>query len=176
MFLTLAHQIWKTHLKPGDCAIDATCGNGYDTEALAALNLGHLFVFDIQEKALKAAQKRVGKVKNISYHLECHSTFSPVTEPVALIVYNLGYLPGGNKSLTTKVQTTLLSFEKGLDLLQPHGLLSCMLYPGHPEGLKEKTVLLEWAALLSSKKFQVSHHAALNRSRAPSLLLIQKTR
>ncbi|MCB1110997.1 MAG: rRNA methyltransferase [Chlamydiia bacterium] len=174
MFLPLAHQIWKTHLKPGDLAIDATCGNGYDTEALAKLNLGHLFVFDIQEAALKATQNRVGKIKNISYYLECHSLFSPIQEPVALIVYNLGYLPGGDKSLTTKVQTTLLSFEKGLKLLQPGGLLSCMLYPGHPEGLKEKSTLLGWAAALDPKKFQVSHHEALNRSRAPSLLLIQK--
>ncbi len=39
MFLTFAHKIWKEHLKPGDRAIDATCGNGHDTLILSGLTL-----------------------------------------------------------------------------------------------------------------------------------------
>jgi len=174
MFLTLAHQIWKEHLKPNDCAIDATCGNGHDTAFLMSLKLSHLYVFDIQEKALANTQERVGKNKKISYHLECHTAFSSVDRPVNLIVYNLGYLPGGDKTITTRVETTLKSLERGLEILAPKGLMSFMLYPGHSEGAREESALLEMADSFSSKNFQVSHHRTLNRSSGPSLLLIHK--
>lgn len=174
MFLTFAHEVWKKHLKQGDRAIDATCGNGHDTLVLSKLNLSHLYVFDIQERALIETQKRLGFKKNISYHLECHSTFPKTTSPIHLIVYNLGYLPGGDKSLTTQTETTLKSIEKGVDLLSPGGLISLILYPGHPEGKREEKAVLGYAADFSPKKFQVSHHKTLNRSSAPSLLLIKK--
>jgi hypothetical protein len=175
MFLKLAHQVWKDHLKPGDFAIDATCGNGYDTEVLAHLNLAHLYVCDIQKKALNATKSLVGENQNISYHLECHSTFSFVKNPVDLIVYNLGYLPGGDKSLTTNLQTTVKSIKTGIVLLNPGGLISCMLYPGHSEGAREESALLDLTSDFSPKNFQISHHQLVNRCRAPSLLLIRKT-
>lgn len=137
MFLTFAHEEWKKHLRPGNRAIDATCGNGHDTLILSTLNLSHLYVFDIQEKPLKK-QKRLGVRENISYHLGCHSIFLGVETSVNLIVYNLGYLPGGNKSLTTQAETTLKSLENGLNLLSSGGLISMTLYPGHSEGAREK--------------------------------------
>ncbi len=173
-FLTFAHKLWKEHLKPGDRAIDATCGNGYDTLVLSKIGLSHLYVFDIQENAIKETKNRVGIKKNISYHLGCHSTFSGVEKPVHLIVYNLGYLPGGDKSLTTCAETTLKSLENGLELLTPEGLISLTLYTGHNEGKREEKAILAQVAQLSPKKFQVSHHRTLNRSQAPSLLLIKK--
>lgn len=172
--LKFGHSVWKNHLKKGDRAIDATCGNGHDTLFLAAQDLSHLYVFDIQEEALQATQKRVGFKKNISYHLGCHSLFEGARPPVDLIVYNLGYLPGGDKSLTTRVETTLQSVEMGLSLLSPEGLISLTLYPGHPEGKREEEALLSLAQEFSPKNFQVSHHRILNRSNAPSLLLIRK--
>lgn len=175
MILKMGHSIWKEHLKRGDQAIDATCGNGHDALFLSKLNLSHLYVFDIQEKALTATKERVGNRQDISYHLGCHSFFEGVESPVDLIVYNLGYLPGGDKTLTTRVETTLQSVEKGLSLLSPEGLMSLTLYPGHPEGKREEEALLTFSATLSPRNFQVSHHRLLNRSNAPSLLLIRKT-
>ncbi|MDN3509264.1 MAG: class I SAM-dependent methyltransferase [Candidatus Neptunochlamydia sp.] len=174
MFLTFAHEEWKKHLRPSDRVIDATSGNGHDTLVLSKLNLSHLYVFDIQEKALQATQNRLGFQKNISYHLGCHSLFSGVEAPIDLIVYNLGYLPGGDKSLTTQSATTLKSLEKGLNLLSPRGLISITLYPGHPEGEREAKALLAHVATFSPKNFQYSHHRVVNRPKAPSLLLIKK--
>ncbi|MCP5506570.1 MAG: class I SAM-dependent methyltransferase [Chlamydiales bacterium] len=179
MILQLGHSLWKDHLNEGNRAIDATCGNGHDTLFLSTLNLSHLYVFDIQKEALLATQKRIDHLcavpsKTISYHLGCHSLFEGVDSPVDLIVYNLGYLPGGDKSLTTQVATTLQSVEKGLSLLTEGGLMSLTLYPGHPEGKREEEALLALTSSFSPKKFQVSHHRLLNRSSAPSLLLIKK--
>lgn len=173
--LRLAHQIWKNHLKAGDVAVDATAGNGYDTLFLFEMEPSHLYVFDIQKKAIENTQIRVGMHKNISYHLGCHSTFPGVERPVNLIVYNLGYLPGGDKSLTTKGESTVKSLETALYLLAPKGMISVMLYSGHLEGEREKETILKWGSHLSSKKFYVSHHNPLNHFKAPSLLLIYKT-
>ena len=55
-----------------------------------------------------------------------------------LIVYNLGYLPGSDKLLTTKTSSTLLSVEKALSLIAPNGAISITCYPGHEEGKKEE--------------------------------------
>lgn len=174
MILQYGHFIWKETLPEGGRAIDATCGNGHDTFFLSQLHLSHLYVFDIQKEALLATQKRVGQRKNISYHLGCHSRFEGVKPPIDLIVYNLGYLPGGDKSLTTRVETTVLSVEKGLSLLSSRGMLSMTLYPGHQEGKREEEALLALTKSFSPKDFRVSHLRLLNRSHAPSLLLIQK--
>ncbi|MCB1108001.1 MAG: class I SAM-dependent methyltransferase [Chlamydiia bacterium] len=174
MFLKFAHQIWENQLPSGGVAIDATCGNGHDAAFLATLDLSHLYVCDIQKEALSRTQERLGENEKILYYLGCHSCFPFVDQPVDLIVYNLGYLPGGDKSLTTKTETTLRSVEKGLSLLSLRGLISCMIYPGHSEGSREGEALLNFTSTLSPKKFEVSHHQALNRSRAPSLLLIKK--
>ena len=176
MLLQLAHQIWKGHLKKGDRVIDATCGNGYDAEFLSKFELGHLYLFDIQEIALERSRQRVGNLSNISFHLASHSSFDPSLAPISLIVYNLGYLPGGDKSLTTQAETTLMSFEMGLQLLEKEGLLSAMLYPGHEEGEREECAILSWAKSLSSKDFSISHSKMINRSKAPSILLIKKLR
>lgn len=174
MFLTFAHEEWKKHLRTGDRAIDATCGNGHDTLALSKLNLSHIYAFDIQEKSIQATKSRVGFQKNISYHLGCHSLFLSVNAPIHLIVYNLGYLPGGKKGLTTITSTTLKSLEKGLKLLSIGGLISMTLYPGHPEGKREEDALLDYVTTFSPKNFQITHHRVLNRSTAPSLLFIKK--
>ncbi|MCB1082373.1 MAG: class I SAM-dependent methyltransferase [Chlamydiia bacterium] len=172
--LSLGHAIWKSHLQKGNLAIDATCGNGHDTLFLSQQSLSRLYVFDIQEKALSATKERVGLRSDISYLLGCHSLCEGVNEMVHLIIYNLGYLPGGDKSLTTRVETTLQSIRKGLSLLLPGGLMSLTLYTGHPEGKEEEEALLRLAKTLLPEKFQVTHHRLFGRSKAPSLLLIQK--
>ena len=56
---------------------------------------------------------------------------------VDLFMYNLGYLPGGDKSITTDSATTLKSLSSALELLAVGGLLCVVCYPGHEEGARE---------------------------------------
>ena len=151
--LTFAHSLWREQLHPGSSAIDATCGNGYDSLFLLQCGLSHLYCLDIQREALEMTKGRLAEFKNFSLHRVCHSTFPMVEKPVDLIVYNLGYLPGGDKGLTTRTETTLLSIESGLKLLTKRGLISVMVYPGHREGKREEESLLS----LSGKNFQVHY-------------------
>jgi predicted methyltransferase len=162
--IRLAHAAWKRIVKPGDTVIDATCGNGHDTLCLAGLALtedaGNLYAIDIQEDAIKKTQERVSRHLSISqldrivFSLNGHQQFPPLAaQSVKLIVYNLGYLPGGNKNLTTRVGTTLASLSDALNLVMPGGAISVTCYPGHPEGKVEGKAVIHFMECLSSNEW-----------------------
>lgn len=177
--LDLAHRYWKEVLEQGGWAIDATCGNGKDTLFLVQ-NAEGVIALDLQEQALQRTQQRaIGAEKgaeNLHLFHQSHATFPPLahTKPIRLIVYNLGYLPGGDKTVTTLTETTLQSIQKGLDLLIAGGVMSITCYPGHAEGAKEESALEEWLPLLPSHTWNVCFHRWKNRPQSPSLFLIQK--
>lgn len=184
--LLLAHDYWKKHLRPGDCAIDATCGNGRDTLALANIILNHpqsaVWSLDIQQTALENAESFLKRAlseplfSRILFHHLCHAEIDriPLPHPPRLIVYNLGYLPGGNKAITTETTTTLQSVQKALLLLGEEGALSITCYPGHPEGKREEAAIVEWASGLSSLDMTVCYHRWVNRPDSPSLFWIAR--
>lgn len=177
--LDLAHSYWKRLVQPGDLLIDATCGNGHDTLALARLNPKQLYAFDIQSQALASAQKRLQEepaLPSIQFIQGCHSQFPPQIAPasVKLIVYNLGYLPGSDKATTTQSSTTLESVANALELIMPGGAISITCYPGHEEGAREESALLAFAEQLDKQLWSCCHHRWINRKQAPSLLLLQK--
>jgi hypothetical protein len=172
--LFLAHTYWKKHLRPGDYAIDATAGNGCDTLELVKIPLIQVISLDIQQVALEKTKRALPQefLPRVSLHSLCHSKLDllPLLAPPRLIVYNLGYLPGGDKSITTETSTTLQSLHKAVNLLAEDGALSITCYPGHSEGEREEKAILEWAGALSSSSWQVCHHRWVNRPRSPSLL------
>jgi hypothetical protein len=182
----LAHAYWSKLVQQGDLVIDATCGNGKDALALAryALEspLGRLWALDLQAEAIASAQILLKdslppeQFARISF-LQCnHSVFPENIKEgsVKLIAYNLGYLPGGNKTLTTTAASTLLSLGLAVKLACPGGAISVTCYPGHPEGLAEEAAILQWCRGLSPKLWSVCSHRWENRKKAPSLLLLQR--
>jgi hypothetical protein len=173
--LSFNHFIWKQHIKEGAIAVDATCGNGHDALFLAPL-VTKLYALDIQEDALKNTKELLKSFSNVSYHLQCHSTFPQevITKNPSLIVYNLGYLPKGNKSITTRCNTTLQSIENALSIIHLDGMISITLYPGHDEGKKEEEGILDFVKKLDKKLWTVSHHSWINRRLAPNSILIQR--
>lgn len=173
--LTLAKNFWRTHLTPSDLVIDMTCGNGYDTQFIAGLvSEGLVFSVDIQKCALEKAKALIGPSSRVRFFHQSHAEPLPLPYAPKLIVYNLGYLPGGDKTITTMTNTTLTSVNKSLELLRDGGALSITCYPGHAEGLIEERTLIDWAKNLPFNQWQVCLHQWINRSRSPSLLLITK--
>ncbi len=168
--ILLAQAYWKNHLTPKDIAIDATCGNGHDTQVLS--ELCHVIGIDIQSDAIAKTSIRAPKAL---LHRMSHADLDRIPLPYAprLVVYNLGYLPGGDKALTTQTISTLLSVQKALHVLAPDGALSITCYPGHDEGFKEEIALLQWAESLPSTRFIVCYHKWINRPKAPSLIWIE---
>ncbi|MCH9633997.1 MAG: hypothetical protein S4CHLAM7_07330 [Chlamydiae bacterium] len=183
--IDLAHFYWKGFLKPGSLALDATSGQGQDTLFLSTLCLqgheGRVYACDIQEKAIEETQKRLSlnlsknQIEKISLFQICHSKIDTLNIPsLDLVVYNLGYLPGSDKTITTNTETTLVSFEKALNLLKKGAFLSITCYPGHLEGSIETEEVLDWASKLN-RDYNVCYHQWSNRSKkAPTLLMIQR--
>lgn len=184
--LKLARHYWQECLQPGTCAVDATCGNGHDTLTLCQLvlkeNNTHVYAYDIQHQAILATRQRLeehltaAELERVILIEGCHSRFEEISKelPVGLIVYNLGYLPGGDKSRTTLTKTTMESIENACNLIAPGGLISITCYPGHPEGALEEEMLLPFAEKLSSAEWCCTYHRRINRERSPGLLSLQK--
>ncbi|MGL4348479.1 MAG: class I SAM-dependent methyltransferase [Chlamydiales bacterium] len=183
--LTLAHKYWNMCGKEGGTFVDATCGNGRDSLYIAKTLLtpdnGRLFCIDIQSEAIYATQNLLCEsvppkiLQRISYHHTCHTKLEFLPPAIDIFVYNLGYLPGGNKLLTTNSDTTLFSLKKAMNYLSPTGIISIMSYPGHDAGKAELDSLLSFVSSLSCK-YIVGRHQWTNRFRSPELFLIkQKT-
>ena len=165
----------------GSIAVDATAGNGYDTLYLAEKvgNSGHVYSFDIQEEALQNTRERLktkGLSERVSLIPDSHANISEyVTEEVSVMMYNLGYLPGGNQEVTTTARVTLESVEKSLTLLVPGGIITIVVYPGHPEGKREKELLMAYCSELIPAKAAILYTRLLNQEGLPpELIIIQR--
>lgn len=168
----LSHHIIKNYCKSFDVAIDATLGNGHDCYFLKN-NFRKVYAFDIQEIAVG---QYGDKNEDVICICDCHSKIDTyVHENIDCIMYNLGYLPGGDKSVTTTYETTLKSLEVALEKLNSGGIISIAIYHGHNAGSIEKDFILSFLKNLNSKTYGVMTHNFYNRSeKAPILAIIEK--
>jgi len=173
--LELAKSFWERLVAPGDRVLDGTCGNGQDTLFLAQLG-AQVVSFDIQERALEKAKQRLPAAlsENVQFVLGSHAELPEELRQLRLAVYNLGYLPGGEKSVVTQTESTLTSVREAMERLLSGGAVSITCYPGHEEGAREEAALLQFGEALDPGIWSLSHTRWINRRRAPSFLLIQK--
>lgn len=177
----LAAGYMKAILRHGDVAVDATMGNGKDTQFLCELvgEEGHVYAFDVQKEAVErtaARLKETGYENRATLLLTGHETMKEhVQSAPRVVMFNLGWLPGAEHIVTTKTETTLTAVQAAIELIVPGGFVSICVYPGHEEGTKELRALLDWAGKLSVREYNVLHHAFINaREGTPELILIQK--
>ncbi|MBN1915033.1 MAG: class I SAM-dependent methyltransferase [Parachlamydiales bacterium] len=181
--LDLAKALWVHHLQEKDYVIDATCGNGHDALFLAKrIPKGKLFLFDIQQQALEATRTLLeGEFPSGAPHIDFfHASHEDLSiaakdQPPSLIVYNLGYLPGSDKKITTTASSTIKSLESALSILAPEGAISIMCYPGHPEGKRESEAIFEFLPRLDPGLFAIYQCQNYCKNNAPFLIWIKKT-
>ena len=158
----LAHSLWSYILRPHlDTAIDATAGNGQDSFALAQMlfptsaqqeptSRSELVCVDIQAQACDNTRQQLAPFlqENNRHKIHIvHASHAPLplpddTSSVALVVYNLGFLPSTgskpdpnssddneNSVPTTTTDTTLESLADAALLLRVGGMLSITTYP-----------------------------------------------
>ncbi|MDA1477700.1 tRNA (mnm(5)s(2)U34)-methyltransferase [Bacillus changyiensis] len=182
--LPYAKDLLKLAAGEGDIVIDATMGNGHDTYFLAELvgESGHVYAFDIQQSALSHTAERLGNeyLKRVTLFQKSHDQListlpTHISGKVAAAVFNLGYLPGGDKSLTTKSASTISSIKQLLNILRPEGLIVLVVYHGHPEGKREKDDLLEFCCSLDQDTARVLLFQYVNqRNDPPFIIAIEK--
>ena len=167
----------NTYVKPGNVVVDATAGNGNVTLKLcrAVTETGKVFSFDIQESALRETKKKIAAENFSNAELICdsHSNMELyITNKVDCVVFNLGYLPGGDHSLQTKYTTTIEAIEKSLCILKETGFISITIYYGKNSGTEEKEKVLEYLETLNHKLYTVTLHHFFNRPNNPPLTAI----
>ncbi len=175
------HRLLAPCIQPGDTAVDATLGRGNDAVFLASAvgHTGTLYGFDIQEEALTLTEKKLsGNAATCHLHLildSHHKMDAYVKEPPAVIMFNLGYLPGGSKEITTAHATSVAAIQTGLNLLKEGGIMSVITYKGHPGALEEHQMVMDLLSDLPSDIYEVLSFLQRNRSdTTPELHLIQK--
>lgn len=179
----LAHQMIGALLHDGDRAVDATCGNGNDTLLLARLvgPSGMVWGFDIQDEAITATDRKLtdaGCADRVRLIRAGHEEMSRhVDGPVQAVVFNLGYLPGSDRTIITRPETTGVALEQALPLLGPGGVVAVTVYPGHGGGANERRVVDGWAARLPAGEYHAWRMGQVNvPPDAPYFILVQKSR
>ena len=182
----LAIHIMSGYISPGALLIDATCGNGHDTLRLARMQPSKLYAFDIQQAAVDSTRKLLesngfkDSIDEGIIELICAShenMESYVREKADVIVFNLGYLPGSDKSNTTTEYSTLKAVSASLELLKENGLVCIAIYSGHEEGSKEKTALLNWSSDLDPSVYHAVYISMRNqKNHPPEILLVTRKR
>jgi predicted methyltransferase len=175
----LVQGILSAIVKPGDWVIDATAGNGYDTLFLAERvgPMGKVLAFDVQAAAIEAARERIaaaGFAARVAFYHESHALMEAqvAARSVALVMFNLGYLPGAEHELTTETATTLAALEAAARLLVAGGALSVICYPGHPAGAVEAQAVAAWLTAQAAKGWRVAKYEQVGTRRPAPLMWI----
>ena len=177
----LAREVILRTVDPGDTAVDATMGNGHDTLMLceAVGPEGRVYAFDVQAPAVEETKKRLreqgvdGRAELIRAGHEHMAEY--VQGPAKAVMFNLGWLPGGDHGVTTRWETTRRAVESALDLLAPMGVLVICAYPGHAEGERERQELAAFLSGLPNRRYNVLRQRFLNAGAgAPECFVIQK--
>ena len=178
--LDLQKKFILAHLGEGDCAADFTMGNGHDTQFLSMTvgERGHVFAFDIQEKALVSTRERLassGCPENYTLiHASHHLMRDYIDRPIKAGMFNLGYMPGsGNKALTTMRETTLPAVEAAISLLGEDAILLIAVYPGHPEGRAEGEEIERFLSSLSRYVYCTAKFCMQNSPDSPYFMIVE---
>lgn len=169
------HRFLSEYISDGDLCIDATAGNGNDTEFLCRLvgEKGKVFAFDIQEQAIANTREKLngaGLLERAELICDGHERMEQyVTGEAAAVVFNLGYLPGGDHAFATRAETSMKAVKAGMRLLKPGGVISLCIYSGGDTGYEERDVLLDWLKDLDPRKWLVIVNSYYNRRNDPPL-------
>jgi len=158
---------------------DFTMGNGYDTEYLCRLSRGgKVYAFDIQEQAVNNTRARIKDAgfENTAVLIhDSHANASKyINEQIDGGMFNLGYLPGGDKSIHTMRESTLPAIRTAVSLLKKGCVLVMSVYPGHEEGNLEGQMVSEELSKLNKKLFCVTYFRIINSPDAPFVIAVEK--
>ena len=177
-----AQTLVREVVNPGESVIDATAGNGHDTAFLAGLvgSHGQVFGFDVQSAALQRTSTRLADVgyDNVTLHQRSHVEMKELVPEnshgsVAAVMFNLGYLPGGDHEVTTETESSLAALRIALQLVRSGGVITVLAYPGHAGGNDETGSVQRLIEELPDADFETSvRRSATASETAPMLFVI----
>lgn len=176
-----AVELIEKALFDGARAVDATLGNGHDAQWLCERvgETGCVYGFDVQSEAVERSRTRIaeaGFADRARLISDGHQNMLKYIEKGSAdaVMFNLGWLPGAQHSVTTRVETTIQAVNAALEVLKEDGVLTICVYPGHEEGAREREALLQWAQALDEKRYDAMVRSYLNQSNSPPLMIAIK--
>lgn len=179
--LPFAKKLLKSAVSSGNIAVDATLGNGHDALFLAELvgENGQVFGFDIQKEAINASRDRLIENHVLERVTLIHDGHEHVLEnipsayygKVTGAIFNLGYLPGSDKTVVTKPETTISAVKQLLSIMAPEGIMVLVIYHGHAGGDRERDALIEYCEHLDQKAAHVLKYQFINQENHPSFII-----
>ena len=174
--LKLSHEYIKAHVTKGDTVIDATMGRGRDTLLLALLagETGKVYAFDIQPEALTSTRALLeeNNITNTTLILDSHHNMANYVKNAKGVVFNFGFLPGGDHSVFSHSDTSIKAIEAALGIINLDGFVSICSYYGGDTGFEEKDNILAFLENLDQKEFTVMLHSFHNRKGCPPLFIV----
>lgn len=178
-----AHQAVRAAVRGGEEVVDATAGNGHDTVFLAKLvgEEGRVLAFDIQDAAIDAtrakldaagvSEERVFLVRESHVNVRSH-----ISAPVAAVMFNLGYRPGGDHAIRTQCDETVIALKRAWEVIRPGGILTMVCYRGHPGGQEEGAAVLEASRELRMQGATTETYGVEENATGPFLVVLRKAR
>lgn len=177
-----AQQLISNVACPGDTVIDATMGNGHDTLFLSKLvgPNGKVYSFDIQTSAIEKTRTLL-KNNNLNNtrlinccHSQLDSAFETLSDNPAMqvsgIMFNLGYLPGSDKTILTQADTTLLALNAVLPLMANKACITIVAYRGHSGGEAESNAIAEYCTSLDERLYCSRQKTISRTNNTPPIL------
>lgn len=177
--LVFAKEILQERLPKDGVFVDFTMGNGHDTLYFAQYcSEGHVYAFDVQQQAVdntRALLEEHQVLERATLILDSHHRVDRyVSGPIDAGVFNLGYLPGSDKSVTTQCDTTLEALNKAVSMLKVGGVIVVIIYPGHKEGSREAEQVEEFCSQLDKHQFNSYKYALLNKKNPPYIVAVER--
>lgn len=174
--LGVSHRFIKQHLPKGGFAIDATAGNGGDTLMLCEMvgTEGRVLAMDIQQQAVENTQKLLtesGWASVARVVQDSHARMEQYAQPESAdcVVFNFGWLPGGDHNIFTRKESSLEAIEQGLTCLKPGGIMSLCVYYGRNNGYEERDAILAYVRGLDHRHYTVMVVDFANRINDPPI-------
>lgn len=169
--LGLSHQFMAAHIRAGAVCIDATAGKGRDTLFLCRLvgDSGRVLALDIQADAVAqtaALLSTEGVAHRAQVVQDCHSHLGDYADPASVdgIMFNFGWLPGGNHNTFSHADTSVAAVRAALDLLKVGGVMTLCLYYGRQNGTAERDAILDFLPTIDNRRYTVIRGDFANRT------------
>ena len=97
-----------------------------------------------------------------------------INSSIDCAMFNFGYLPTGEKSITTEQESSLTAIKSACEKLSDTGLISLMCYPGHPSGKLETESIRAFLNSLDNQWKVNTHLAVSPKPTAPILFNVTR--
>lgn len=146
--LHLNHTLIKSIVNKNSIVLDMTLGHGKDSLFIAPY-VSHVYGFDIQKKAIESAKETLKHVLNVTIIHDSFYSYASYVTSCDLCMFNLGYLPKHDKSITTRSDETIQAIDSLIKNI-PDAHIVILCYKGHDEGLLEYEALELFCQTLES--------------------------